>query len=120
VAAQPVPEVTVSKPAVSVPATLRVGVVQAAVPAVVVGVLPPVIMWPLTVKLPVVKAVTVTTALVVSTLKTVVDALAFWMRKAVVELVEFLKIVWPVDPIRACSRILPLALGRVRKLRAPA
>ena len=40
VAAHPVPVVTVISPAVSVPATLTVGVVQAAAPAAMVGTVP--------------------------------------------------------------------------------
>jgi hypothetical protein len=48
-----VPVVTVTKPAVSVPLTETVGVVHAAVFAMIVGAVPPEIMCPLTVILPV-------------------------------------------------------------------
>ena len=82
--AQPVPVVTVIVPAVSVPATLTVGVVHAAVPAAIVGTVPLVTIWPDSVSVPVTSNFAMTIFIFVVSAVNKLVPLAFWTVSAVV------------------------------------
>ena len=112
VAAQPEPVVMLIVPLVSLPVTATVGVVQAAAPAVMVGLEPAVIIWPFIVRLPVSsRLVTVTLELVVSTVNIGVVS-CFWICRAVVESSWTLVLPFDVRPVKV-PRPDALILARV-------
>jgi len=84
--AHPVPVVTVMRPDVSVPETDTVGLVHAAVPAEIPGVVPPLMRCPLTVRFSVTSSdLTVTVIVLVLAVNSAV-ALVFCINSAVAEL----------------------------------
>ena len=94
--AQPDPVVTVMTPEVSFPLMLTVGVVQAAEPAAIPGVEPPVTMCPFTVKSAVTTSAETVIFMFVESAVSKGVPVEFWIWKAEVELTRFLNAVAPV------------------------